>query len=432
MGELVSGLVINGRYRLQERVGKGGMAEVWRAQQISPGRIVAIKLANLGAIDDSYDRERLAGRFLRECDITGKLQSQHIPVVFDASTYGDFAYFVMEFVDGVTLAEFRRLHHPIELKVIASIVGQICRGLAYAHNGGVFHRDLKPSNLMIDVGGTVKIMDFGIAYAAYATALTTTGGAPGTPCYMPPELFDSGACDERSDIYSLACVIFELATGYRIFPDAQTPAEQMHAHLSRTPTDIRSRRPDIPPDIAFLLARMLAKEPGQRPSSVGDVFAGFQPHLPMPGTPPPVGRYVGDPTATWRRHLPQADPVKLAPAVPPRPRHRSRSGPSFDELHKARRDACDLAKRGETLAAIDLLGSFLNDAAGHYGWRSKPVFELLVDYGDLLQLDGQKGDARHQFHLAREYAIDHPGTANTDLNTVERRIKDLDEDIDGA
>ncbi|MFE5239501.1 MULTISPECIES: serine/threonine-protein kinase [unclassified Streptomyces] len=260
--------LLGGRYRLVQQIAEGGMGQVWEARDESLGRPVAVKVISLLAGGGSQGTEARA-RFLREAQITARLQHPNIVTIHDlgeTDTRGDSAPFlVMELVRGEGLdAVLRR--GDVTRREAARWGAQICDALAEAHESGIMHRDIKPSNILITSAGLVKVLDFGIARAAdpYATSerLTRTGFIVGTPPYMAPEQA-RGHPEPRSDLYALGCVLFELLTGRLPFqaPDA---VGHLSAHLTQEPPAPSSVATGIPSEWDELVLTLLDKDPGRR------------------------------------------------------------------------------------------------------------------------------------------------------------------------
>ncbi|MGQ4427469.1 serine/threonine-protein kinase, partial [Streptomyces violaceoruber] len=214
------GTLIQGRYRLLERIGRGGMGEVWRARDESLGRRIAVKcLKPLGTQHDHSFTRVLRERFRREARVAAALQHRGVTVVHDFGEWDGVLFLVMELLEGNDLSRLLEDNkgHPLPVADIVDIAEQVASALAYTHEQGIVHRDLKPANIVRTVDGTVKICDFGIARlghdAGFTARLTGTGIAMGTPHYMSPEQIGGDEVDRRSDLYSLGCVLYEMATG---------------------------------------------------------------------------------------------------------------------------------------------------------------------------------------------------------------------------
>ena len=266
------GLKLSGRYALQVLLGSGGMGEVWRGVDEQLDRPVAIKVLR----EDLVDPE-LAVRFRREARIAARLQHPGITVVHDVGSEGSHLFIVMELLHGRDLAAMLA-DAPAGLPIDAavSLAIQAAEALQAAHAAHVVHRDLKPANLFVLDGGRLKICDFGIAWAVdSATHLTATGQAIGTPAYMSPEQCQGQQVDERSDLYSLGCVLYEVLTAQPPFVGSQ-PLPIMLQHLNAVPAAPRTIRPDIPSELDRLVLELLAKDPARRPADAGHVVAALR------------------------------------------------------------------------------------------------------------------------------------------------------------
>lgn len=271
-----------GSYRLVEKLGQGGMGEVWRAQHRMLTRGSAIKLirpAALGAGDSDRSNEMLK-RFEREAQATAALRSPHTIEVYDygVSADGTFHY-VMELLDGFSLQTLVDRFGPLPPERAVSLLRQACHSLAEAHAAGLVHRDVKPANLFVCRLGLdvdfVKVLDFGLVklqgpQARAAEALTIEGQFTGTPGFMPPEVaLGAEPVDGRADIYALGCVAYWLLTGQRVFEGSN--AMQMvidHVRTQPVPPSRRAKQP-IPHELERIVLRCLEKDPGARPASVG-------------------------------------------------------------------------------------------------------------------------------------------------------------------
>ncbi|WP_075017674.1 serine/threonine-protein kinase [Actinacidiphila rubida] len=271
------GLVQN-RYRLHELIGRGGMGEVWRALDESLGRRVAVKcLKPAGAESGDAGFTRiLQERFRREARVAASLQHRGITVVHDFGEHDGVLFLVMELLDGRNLLQILddAQRHPLPVPDITDAAEQVAAALAYTHAQGVVHRDLKPANIIRLSDGTVKICDFGIARLGhdigFTSRLTGSGMAMGTPHYMSPEQIDAAEVDHRSDLYSLGCVLYELATGAPPF-DLGDAWSILVGHRDTTPEPPRARRPELPADLERLILDLLAKDPEERPQDAADV-----------------------------------------------------------------------------------------------------------------------------------------------------------------
>ena len=267
-----AGLKLSGRYALQARLGSGGMGEVWRGVDEQLDRSVAVKMLREHLADPE-----LAGRFRREARIAARLQHPGITVVHDIGSDNGQLFIVMELLHGRDLAAILAgapVGLPVDVAVSLTI--QAAEALRAAHAGGVIHRDLKPANLFVLDGWQLKICDFGIAWAIdSATHHTATGQTIGTPAYMSPEQCQGQQVDQRSDLYSLGCVLYELLTGRPPFTQGQSLAIMLQ-HVNAAPAAPRTIRPDVSPELDHLVLDLLAKDPTRRPADAGQVIAALQ------------------------------------------------------------------------------------------------------------------------------------------------------------
>jgi len=274
-----------GSYRLVERLGKGGMGEVWRARHRLLARPAAIKLIRpevLGAKDPAT-REMLLRRFEREAQATALMRSSHTMELYDFGMTDDGTfYYVMELLDGFDLDELVERFGPLPAERAVHLLRQICASLAEAHEAGLIHRDVKPANLYACRYGRevdfIKVLDFGLvkqgrAPEENADQLTAADMSPGgTPAFMSPEqALGDGEVDGRSDIYALGCVAYWLLTGSLVFKGT-TPMETIVLHVNREP-ELPSRRTTraIPADLEEIVLACLAKDPADRPQTADEL-----------------------------------------------------------------------------------------------------------------------------------------------------------------
>jgi serine/threonine-protein kinase len=272
-----------GQYQLVEKLGSGGMGEVWKAKHKMLARPAAIKLIRperLGT-DDAKTTRTLLHRFEREAQVTATLESPHSVLVYDFGTSEDGSfYYVMELLNGLDLEHLIRRYGPVSSARAVYFLGQACESLSDAHDRELIHRDIKPGNLFSCHFGRrydfIKILDFGLVKtlddsAAVGPQLTAVDAIAGTPSYMAPEQALGEPIDARTDIYALGCVAYWLVTGRLVF-DSNSISAMMIDH-AKTPPSPPSQRCDqsISPDLESLILRCLEKDPAKRPSSAGEL-----------------------------------------------------------------------------------------------------------------------------------------------------------------
>jgi hypothetical protein len=267
-GGFSPGTVLAERYRIVALLGRGGMGEVYRAEDLKLGHVVALKFLPASLQNDAA---ALAG-FHAEVRNARQVSHPNVCRVYDIGEVNGQHFLTMEYIDGEDLASLLRRIGRLPGDKALETAHQICAGLAAAHDCGLLHRDLKPANIMLDGRGRVRITDFGLALSS-DDALGRSETA-GTPAYMAPEQIAKGEASVRSDIYSLGLVLYELFTG-RLPYQATTPIEWRRAHLESSPRTPSSVVKDIDPVVEKAILRCLQKDPAQRPSSVRQVAAAF-------------------------------------------------------------------------------------------------------------------------------------------------------------
>jgi hypothetical protein len=267
-GGFSPGTVLVERYRIVALLGRGGMGEVYRAEDLKLGNVVALKFLPASL---QKDAAALAG-FHAEVRNARQVSHPNVCRVYDIGDVNGQHFLTMEYIDGEDLASLLRRIGRLPPDKALETAHQICAGLAAAHDCGLLHRDLKPANIMLDGRGRVRITDFGLALSS-DDALGRSETA-GTPAYMAPEQIAKGEASVRSDVYSLGLVLYELFTG-RLPYQATTPIEWRRAHLESSPRTPSSVVKDIDPVVEKAILRCLQKDPAQRPSSVRQVAAAF-------------------------------------------------------------------------------------------------------------------------------------------------------------
>lgn len=262
----LGGVVGDGRYRLTRRLGRGGMAEVFAAEDVRLGRVVAVKLLRSDLAEDPISK----ARFTREAQSVAGLNHHAIVAVYDSgedqTPSGTVPYMVMEIVEGRTIRELlNESAEPPPVDQALLIVAGVLEALAYSHQHGMVHRDIKPANVIITNTGAVKVMDFGIARALHGASqtMTQTGMVMGTPQYLSPEQALGKTVDTRSDLYATGCLLYELLALRPPFV-GETPLSVVYQHVQddpRLPSEISDR---VPPELDGLVMRSLAKNPDDR------------------------------------------------------------------------------------------------------------------------------------------------------------------------
>ena len=258
-------LVGEGRYRLTGKLGRGGMAEVFAAEDVRLGRIVAVKLLRTDLAEDPVSK----ARFTREAQSVAGLNHHAVVAVYDSgedrTATGTVPYIVMELVEGHTIKDLLSGPTPPPVDQALLIVSGVLDALAYSHQHGIVHRDIKPANVIITMTGAVKVMDFGIARALHgaASTMTQTGMVMGTPQYLSPEQALGKTVDHRSDLYATGCMLYELLALRPPFT-GETPLSVVYQHVQDEPQVPSMVNGRVPPELDGLVLRALAKQPEDR------------------------------------------------------------------------------------------------------------------------------------------------------------------------
>src|ERR671917_2500429 len=300
--------MVDGGYQVIDRVGSGGMADVYCARDTQLGRKVALKLLYRRFAEDPQFVER----FRREASSAASLQHPNVVQVFDRGEWDGTYYIAMEFLEGRNLKQVVRDHGALDPALAVSIVSQILRAARFAHRRGIVHRDIKPHNVIVDEEGRAKVTDFGIARAG-ASDMTETGSIMGTAQYLSPEQAQGHPVDARSDLYSIGVVLYELLTGAVPF-DAESPVTIALKQVSEEPVPPRVRNPAVPPALEAVVMRALRKDPAERYQDADQFITALE--NAAAGIVPPedtVAELEELDRAGWRRIAP------LRPGGPPLP-----------------------------------------------------------------------------------------------------------------
>jgi serine/threonine-protein kinase len=260
-----SRLKLGEEYRILGLLGTGGMAEVFKAEQTSLGRIVALKRLK----SQLATNPEMLERFLREGKSAANLQHENIVQVYQMGELEGEHYIVMEYVEGRDLKSAVKAAGPLPWKIAALIIREIALGLSFAHQRGFIHRDIKPGNIMLSHKGEVKIMDFGIV-RRLDSDLTQTGAFLGTPSYMSPEQLQGKNISPRSDLFSLGILFFEILTGDKPFR-AENESSLVYKIMNEKEPPVRRLNPEVPRRVARVLKRLLKKDPAKRYESAAEL-----------------------------------------------------------------------------------------------------------------------------------------------------------------
>ncbi len=311
MTEVAGNTLVDGRYRVLRRIGSGGMADVYCAEDTHLGRQVAIKVLHRRFAQD----QEFVERFRREAKSAAGLNHPNVVGVFDRGEHEGTYYIAMEYLEGQTLKDIVIAEAPLPQERVIELGLQILQAAGFAHSHGVIHRDFKPHNVIVDELGHAKVTDFGIARAG-ASEMTETGSIMGTAQYLSPEQAQGHAVTATSDIYSIGVMLYEMLAGRLPF-DGDSAVAVALKHLSETPAPISQWRPDIHPALEAVVMAALAKDPAQRWQSAEDFAAGLE----AARTQIQAGPNGGQDTAAFAAiPMPTADetaPTQLAPETGP-------------------------------------------------------------------------------------------------------------------
>src|SRR4051794_36642789 len=255
MAEVANETIVDGRYRVVCRIGSGGMADVYQADDTHLGREVALKILHRRFSQD----QEFVERFRREASAAAGLQHPNVVGVYDRGSHDDTWYIAMERLRGRTLKQLVNEEAPLDQRRAIDLVSQILVAAGFAHRRGVIHRDFKPHNVIVADDDSVKVTDFGIARAG-ASEMTETGSIMGTAQYLSPEQAQGQRVDQRSDLYSIGIILFELLTA-RVPFTGESAVSIALKHVSEPAPSVASIRPDVHPAVDAIVARALVKDP---------------------------------------------------------------------------------------------------------------------------------------------------------------------------
>lgn len=261
------GMRLDGRYELIELIGAGGMADIYKARDITEDKTVAVKILK----NEFAGSEDFLRRFRNESKAIALLSHPNIVKIFDVGFSDQIQYIVMEYIDGITLTEYIKLQGVLKWKDAVFFTIQILRALQHAHDRGIVHRDIKSQNVMMLPDGTIKVMDFGIARFNRETDKTLSEKAIGSVHYISPEQARGEMTDEKSDIYSVGVMLYEMLTGQKPF-DGETPVAIALQHMQSTPKKPRDINPAIPEGLEEITLKAMQKEPSQRYQTAGEMI----------------------------------------------------------------------------------------------------------------------------------------------------------------
>lgn len=313
--------VVDGRYRVEAEIARGGMATVYRARDLRLDRPVALKVMRTDLAHD----EAFVRRFQQEARAAARLSHPHIVSVYDQGEDGELVFLAMELVDGPTLRDVIEHRTPASARQALTLMVPVVEALAEAHRRGLVHRDVKPENVLIDQGrhSGIKVVDFGLARAISAAGQHTSEALWGTAAYLAPEQVERGRADPRTDVYAVGLLLFELLTGRKAFP-GEDSLQVAYDHVHRGLPDLRPLAPTAPAAVLSLVHRAAATDPDDRPRDASELLEQMRellrevPDEALDAVPPtPHGAEDDDPDRTraidTRGGRPAGDPTQVVP-----------------------------------------------------------------------------------------------------------------------
>lgn len=262
------GKILNGRYEIIELIGRGGMAYVYKARDLKLNRFVAVKILR----EEYTENEQFIKKFDRESQAAAGLSDPNIVSVYDVGVDGDVYFIVMEYVDGITLKQYLIKKGRLDYEEATNFIIDVAEALQCAHEHGIIHRDIKPQNIMLTADMTPKVTDFGIARAITSSTITMTNQTMGSVHYISPEQARGGFVDERSDLYSLGIMYYELLTGELPFDEENTVSIAIK-HIQEDITPPKAILPEIPQSVSDVVVRLCQKKPDDRYQDCEELIA---------------------------------------------------------------------------------------------------------------------------------------------------------------
>jgi hypothetical protein len=447
--------VFGGRYRLVRPVGAGGMGRVWQGVDLHLEREVAVKVVKPDLLDGPQQHEA-AARFRREARVTAQIQHPGVPAIFDAGldeASGEL-FLVMAYLPGLNLRDLLDETGALPADWTLAIGAQLASVLTAAHAKQVVHRDLKPANIIVGPEGLVHVVDFGIAAVLEPdiSRLTATGDKPGTLNYMAPEQIRAQPAGPAADLYALGALLYEMATGERLFADRGSAYEVQTAHLKELPEPVRRRRPDLPSELDGLVSRLLSKEPAERGSDAAAVYLELARMLAATAASGAAVRDCGDPTWPFRAPLAPARVADRAVMALPRPNGTAERIADADRafgagdysgaltafralakdleipdpalaLHCQMRSAQCLAALGNAASALTGLTSVIERQRRLEGERARSTLRSRRVAADMLASLGRRVEAHHELSIVVREMAAALGPADADTIEAERLLR---------
>ena len=311
---LPANTVLANRYKLLDTLGAGGAAVVYRAEDLRLGRIVAVKVLR----PEFVGNPEQAARFENEARAAAALTAPNVVDVYDYGRDAGSLFIVMQYIDGDDLKHVIQTRGPLRPQEAARIAADVCTGLEAAHERGLIHRDVKPQNILIDRHGVVRITDFGVAKALAGPGLTQAGTTYGTAAYLSPEQATGGLISPATDVYAVGIVLYEMLCGQPPF-DADNVAAVAYKQVYEPPPPVRDCAPDVPPPLAAIVARAMAKDPAARYATAADMAGDLQGYLLTSDRAVPVDRPAAPAPWVPAPGASTAVPAPVAVAAPPDP-----------------------------------------------------------------------------------------------------------------